>query len=339
MRTHCTFGRRPHYGFTLLALCTALPLAAVAAAGAPRALLAQIQPGTTCKPKTPHKKKVPHPRAVNIYILRPPRVKVVRPKHVVHVNPRPRVVHHSSVLIHNAPVRFAPTPVPVNSGAAAMSGAPLPGLAARWPGDQNPLDVMGTSSGIFQEGKPTDSMPDAGHPYAAGKIGAAFNFSGTETTFKVPNVVGLAPGNAPHSIVLWVNPTAFPETGRAWLLLLGKPGAKSLSDHWTIHPDGRLDVGPWGGVKSLSGNLKAGAWTHVATTFDGTTLTLYLNGIVTASRPAQFDLQGIPFMMGKRQTPGSHSLDALVNDVAIYNRALTAAEVTALYQAGNAGTP
>ncbi len=84
------------------------------------------------------------------------------------------------------------------------------------------------------------------------------------------------------------------------------------------------------------GVIATGAWTNVATTFDGTTLTLYLNGVLDSSlacgpiplyRP-QSDLligaalaQGIP--------AGATTFQGFIREVDVWNRAIAAAEVLA----------
>jgi hypothetical protein len=220
---------------------------------------------------------------------------------------------------------------------ALPSGAPLPGLVSRWDAESNSQDAVGGSNGIFLGGAPTAGAPDTSQRYVPGKFGSAFNFVGTEPRFHVGRVAGLAPGNTPHSIALWVKVEKLPAEDKTWLLLLGRAGTNSLSHHWILHSDGRLQVGPWDG-KGVAGHIKAGEWTHLATTFDGTTLMLYINGALAAAGPTKFNLQGIPLEMGKRENAGSHSFTGLVDDIAIYNRALSAAAVGALYQAGNTAT-
>lgn len=85
-----------------------------------------------------------------------------------------------------------------------------------------------------------------------------------------------------------------------------------------------------------TGVVATGVWTNVATTFDGTTLSLYLNGALDSSKScvpiplyrAQSDLligaalaQGIP--------AGATTFQGFIREVDVWNRAITAAEVLA----------
>ncbi len=84
----------------------------------------------------------------------------------------------------------------------------------------------------------------------------------------------------------------------------------------------------------LSGNtvLSSGHWYHVAATWDGSEVRIYVDGVLDKDPP---DLRGgtigtdtRPLYIGGRGT--SDVLDGIVDDVRIYNRALSAAEVAAL---------
>ena len=68
-------------------------------------------------------------------------------------------------------------------------------------------------------------------------------------------------------------------------------------------------------------------------TYDGTTLSLYVDGQIAASGPASgtVDAGADPFLIGV--TPVDYA-NGLIDDVRIYNRALSATEVKQLYNLG-----
>jgi hypothetical protein len=80
--------------------------------------------------------------------------------------------------------------------------------------------------------------------------------------------------------------------------------------------------------------LTAGAWTHVAVTISGSTGTLYVNGVATGTnsemtlKPASLGSTMQNFI-GDSQFAVDPSFNGLVDDLRIYNRALTAAEIAA----------
>jgi hypothetical protein len=80
--------------------------------------------------------------------------------------------------------------------------------------------------------------------------------------------------------------------------------------------------------------LKAGVFNHVAGTYDGTTMKLYLNGVLLNSRSVKGRLAASENSVG---FSGGEALDGLLDEFTLYNRALSADEIQAIYQAGAAG--
>jgi hypothetical protein len=76
-----------------------------------------------------------------------------------------------------------------------------------------------------------------------------------------------------------------------------------------------------------------GQWKHVAVTFDGTTLTGYLDGQKTESSEATFTLQGVPLAVAQIHN-GENYFEGQVDDLRIYARALTDKEVADLAKQG-----
>ena len=84
-------------------------------------------------------------------------------------------------------------------------------------------------------------------------------------------------------------------------------------------------------------------WYHLAYTFDDSTKQqiLYANGVQiatgTASKSAGYDAQ--PLLLGRYTVNGvpNYFLQGRIDEAAIYNRALSASEITSIYEAGVAG--
>ena len=77
--------------------------------------------------------------------------------------------------------------------------------------------------------------------------------------------------------------------------------------------------------------LAQGTWTHLATTYDGTTLRVYVNGVQVGSLAATGTIASSTgqVTIGGNSVWGEYFAGA-VDDVRIYNRALSAAEITSL---------
>jgi hypothetical protein len=152
------------------------------------------------------------------------------------------------------------------------------------------------------------------------------------------------PKLAPFTLELWVRPRLL-DIGYRRLL------AKEITDttpqegyQLTINRD---DAGAW--VNLLRAHAPAGneSWVrtpfpdplvdhdyhHVVGTFDGTSLVVYVDGHAN-SNPAQFAIveTAASFVIGGREPAGA-IFDGDLDDVAIYDHALTAARVKAHLQA------
>lgn len=75
-------------------------------------------------------------------------------------------------------------------------------------------------------------------------------------------------------------------------------------------------------------------WIHVAGTFDGTTAKLYIDGVLNNTATASLTPNTRPVYLGRRFTNSSHVLDGKLDEVAIYNRALSGQEILDRYRRG-----
>jgi len=81
----------------------------------------------------------------------------------------------------------------------------------------------------------------------------------------------------------------------------------------------------------LRHRIPTGKWVHVAIVKDGGAVTCYVDGKKTASGTVGFDMPALPFYLGGDPRAGELSVCQL-DEVAIYDRALTAADIQALGQ-------
>ncbi len=87
------------------------------------------------------------------------------------------------------------------------------------------------------------------------------------------------------------------------------------------------------GAYTLSAAIASGVFSHVAGTYDGINERLYVNGVLVGTNPATAAFGISRFALGNTAAPGESALGAL--DLAgVWSRALTGAEITALYNAG-----
>lgn len=130
-----------------------------------------------------------------------------------------------------------------------------------------------------------------------------------------------------------------------WPKLIIKP-YQSTADPWELYC---LDLGSNGNTPRMiitdgipngygavavdsSCTLSLNEWYHIAGTYDGSQLSLYVNGNLIDTQPANFDIgtNDMPLAIGGRL--GANSFNGFIDNVQIYDRALDSDEVLQLYR-------
>ena len=216
---------------------------------------------------------------------------------------------------------------------------PPSGLVSWWRGENNPNDGTGGNQGILR------NSPSFG----GGEAGSAFSFSGANDCVEIPYSASLVPPT--FTVETWVRPAAqvSDDIGQDLIFgqgfghcqLVARTGTTGVRIAWQFgtNPSNFPEV-------QGAGEIPIGEFTHLAGTWDGTTLKLYINGVLNAqSAPGASPADsGCPFYIGGFYTPGESScsyvgqfFNGLIDEVSLYNRALADAEIQSLYSAGGAG--
>jgi hypothetical protein len=173
---------------------------------------------------------------------------------------------------------------------------------------------------------------------SSGRYGRALNFDGTNDWVTVNDAASLDLTSG-MTLEAWVYPTA-PMTG--WHGVLGKD-----VDIFYLMASSATDTPAIGGTFTVGGNsntfapspLPLNVWTHLAATFDGAQVKLYVNGVLQGMQPHPHVLvyDTRPLWLGRSGEcggPGEANYDGYLNgrldDVRIYSRALSADEIAAL---------
>lgn len=232
------------------------------------------------------------------------------------------------------------------SPAHAQECFPAPdGLVSWWPGDGDANDIEGNNNGALQ----------GGAAFATGQAADGFDFDGVDDYVSVPeNDDDLDAGLGELTVTAWI----YPFGGGAASQRIVNKGVTTLET--ANRPGYRLGlVGGelrFGVSDNSSGALidaqpsglfpSDGQFHHVAGVLDRSTLEvrLYLDGGLIATR--NFTSLGslstaVPLAIGALDRggfgPNVSFFDGLIDEVAVFDRALTAAEITAVVDAGTAG--
>jgi RHS repeat-associated protein len=199
------------------------------------------------------------------------------------------------------------------------------GLISWWTADGNAQDVLGVHNGTLENG--ATIVPAFN--------GQAFSFNGVSSYVNLGN---WAPGNA-WTIEAWVNPSALTPG-----LHMIAGGIDPCSD-WAISlTNGQFGVKTRYNVVDCSQTtvsplpVSTNTWYHVVGTCDGSTARIYVNGVLQNSAPViNYSANTADVGIGGSPFEGQGSFSGLIDEVAVYNRALSATEIGNIYNASSQG--
>jgi hypothetical protein len=216
------------------------------------------------------------------------------------------------------------------------------------------LVVLGSGDGNGSDSAGGEKMKLTDISFAEGKVGQAFSFNGKSSSIKIPASPALDVGAGDGlTIMAWIKPSdvngfhpLFQWTGGGGPLNCAICFNSSESGvlMGNIAEDGRNHF-----VVSNQGVLASGVFQHIALTYDKASGlgTWYLNGVMVAQRQLGSQLAVSTkgdLVISQRNTHQSdwssnRSFAGLMDEVAIYNRALSAAEIQDICTEQNHGGP
>lgn len=207
-----------------------------------------------------------------------------------------------------------PTPTPIQSGE----------IVASYNFNEGSGTIINDRSGNNNQGVVSGTATWS----TSGKNGKALSFNGTNNYVSINDANTLDLTNS-MTLMAWIRPTAL----SSWRTVLLKAATNHIAyDLYANNPSNRPDfeLNNGNAVSDLQGTSKIAlnAWTHVASTFDGTTMKLYINGVLVSQRLAgtvAWATSGKLYIGGN--TIWGEYFKGLIDDVRVYNKALSASEV------------
>jgi hypothetical protein len=166
----------------------------------------------------------------------------------------------------------------------------------------------------------------------SGRFGSAVVFNGTTSWATVADNVTLDLTTG-MTLSAWVRPTSITGDYRTIMLKESAPGlayALYSNDGASRPPAGYINTGASDIAAIAGANLALDTWTHVAVTYNGTAMQVFVNGALvrtTANAGAIVTSTG-PLRIGGNSVWGEY-FAGTIDEVRVYNRALTAAEIQA----------
>ncbi|MBX7054992.1 MAG: FG-GAP-like repeat-containing protein [Pyrinomonadaceae bacterium] len=223
-----------------------------------------------------------------------------------------------------------------SAGKCSTPCAPLPnGLVSWWAGEGNTLDRRGLNNGQ-SEGNLT---------YTTGRVGQAFNLDGVAADIKVPgsSSLNVGVGNG-MTVEMWVKPSDLYQRPLVeWnqnanlgvqFWIGGNFSSGTLTANLKDTADGSHIV------QTPTAVMTANVWQHVALTYDRPSglATIYLNGNIVAG---PVNIGSVSLKTWSEMYIGSRPLGnqyvGQLDEVRIFDRALSQDELTSIYDAGSEG--
>ena len=259
------------------------------------------------------------------------------------------VIFHFSLLIFFVPLtfHFSLFTFNFNEAHAALIGKPPTnlGLVGYWSMNEGTGTVAGDGSGNGNQGVLT-----GGPTWVDGKRGKALNFDGVNDYVNAGSDASLDKiGLGARTVTAWINARSLGEGnfGRiidknqggavGWLLYLCN--SDSCVNGFRFN---QTTTGTNNDIYDARNVLTFNKWIHVAFTYSGTVGTpaiFYIDGksVTVSTRTTgdgslDDDSANVATIGGS--TPTDRTFDGLIDEVRVYNRALSATEIQALYKSG-----
>ncbi|HEY1663123.1 MAG TPA: LamG-like jellyroll fold domain-containing protein [Verrucomicrobiae bacterium] len=238
------------------------------------------------------------------------------------------------VSLYNRALSHAEVQAIYNAGSAGKCFNPPPscdpppsGLVSWWAGENNANDQVGTNNGTW-------IGPAA---YGPGEVSQAFAFNGSNSGVNLGNPAGLQLQTL--TIELWVkrasaSTLSFGSGNNANLLTYGWGGYTFWEDS-----SGDVHFNKYGDVTPLTGPAITDTnWHHVAVTYSGAAVDFYLDGVLSGSNSYNETFTfTTPVSFGWGASDMDGNFYGSFDEVSVYNRALSQAEIQAIYNAGSNG--
>ncbi|MGH9961980.1 MAG: LamG domain-containing protein, partial [Pyrinomonadaceae bacterium] len=216
---------------------------------------------------------------------------------------------------------------------------PAGGLVAHWKLDETSGTTASDSSGNSLTGTVTNAT------WTAGKINTALSLTGTTAyaTMGDPALLDFGTGN--FTLSGWFYMNALPN---AWKSIINKGASGAVGYGLEINSSNQLcgSIQGTGGTNQHAcyGAPSAGAWHHASAVFTrNDKIYVYLDGVLLGSQTYSAGNTGSvdnsnSFIVGSYRS-SSWYVNGKIDAVRVYNRALTASEITALYSADTTPPP
>jgi alpha-galactosidase len=202
----------------------------------------------------------------------------------------------------------------------------LEGLTNYWKFDEDAgtitTDSVGLANGTLLNIPPSGWVP--------GKYGSALSFNGTDASVVLPSSVNFT---NTFTVAAWIYPRnaggigSFISVQSSFLA----SGFRFFIDGDSLYLQGETTTGYQSAALGI-GAIQNGNWYHVAVTYDNSTITAYVNGVLAGSASWGGNMIMNPGASSHIGTEGGYFFNGIIDEVMLFTRPLAPSEIALLYQ-------
>lgn len=234
------------------------------------------------------------------------------------------------------------TETPTNATAQSCTNPPA-NMVGWWTGDGNARDLAGPNNGKAVNGA----------TFAGGYVGKAFALNGSSQYVDVKKAKQLDVSAGDFTVDAWVYFNSLAEPDQSLVDKMNSNGINS--DGWRLIYQGDYHQF-WfclGGGPGINGCIEGSSttvysktnpqpqnWYHVTGVKTASEISIYVQGLLenTTQLSSFTDTNSTDLVFGKTASQGKTAwLNGLIDEIELFNRALSASEIAAIYNAGHSG--
>ena len=204
---------------------------------------------------------------------------------------------------------------------------PTNGLLAWWPFSGNANDY----SGLENDGSLFDVIPGMDR---FSSINSAYYFRDTVNSIPIfgQNTASLNPTNG-ITVSAWINASSWGSDFNSNTIFANSAYTLSCGNNGKLFFNITKDNSTTDEVFNTNSNMSTNVWNFVVGTYDGKSTKVYINGNMVGSLPSTGKLSESNFqtIIGLNPSTIDKPFHGFIDDVGIWNRALTSQEILALY--------
>jgi hypothetical protein len=201
----------------------------------------------------------------------------------------------------------------------------LNGLLAYWNFNNNLSDQTTNANNLQIENGSTF--------YDSGIIGNGFSFNGETGLTPASGAGALAFGTGDFSVSLWIYPTSASDDNQVVVAWGIWPNTSSFIVNYGEAYIGFF-LGGFAEVFVYNPPTMFNVWHHVVVVRTSGTANFYVNGVSRGTANWNYNFTDGLYYFGRPQDTESFAMHGTLDEVGAWNRALTEAEITSLYNAG-----